>query len=548
MKKRLSIMILALCAALSVQGATITTEVCVYGESAAGVMAAIQSARLGKKTLLVSKNTHVGGMATSGLTATDINRQDQVGGLAAEFYGRIWDYYIQPEVWRNQTREEFMESSKKRTFSGKNDARQIQWVYESGVAERIMKDMLAEAGVEVLYNAPLDLNKGATVRKGKIRKMHLLDGTTVKAKMFLDCSYEGDLMAAAGVSHIIGRESTEQYGEDMAGIRKFHFIPTSPYLNGESGELIPYVAPEMYGPLGSADHRTQAYCYRVTLTDDAENMIPIEKPADYNPALYEIVIRRFAMEPDLELKNIITFTPMPNRKTDTNHLDFFGASTGYAEGDYATRERMEQEHKNYAVGMLWCLGHDERVPEHIRKEMLRWGWPKDEFVENGGFPYQIYVREARRMVGEKVMTQHNVQRTDRIPVEHSVGIGTYMMDCHYVSYVAGDGGVIVEGGIFTNTKPYAIDYYSLTPKRGECGNLLVPVCLSASHVAYTTIRMEPTYMILGQSAAVAAVQAIDSKCAVQDVDYPTLRAKLEELGQLLTPSSKKVQHTQKVAR
>lgn len=546
--KKLSIILLTLCAALSAQGATLKTEVCVYGESASGVVAAIQSARLGKKTLLVSKNTHVGGLATSGLTATDINRQDQVGGIAAEFYGRIWDYYTQSGVWRNQTREEFFESSKKRTFTGKNDARQIQWVYESGVAERIMKDMLAEAGVEVLYNAPLDLANGAQVRGGKIRSIRLLDGTTVKAKMFLDCSYEGDLMAAAGVSHIIGRESTEQYGEDLAGIRNFNFIPTSPYLNGTDGELIPYVAPKMYGELGQGDHRTQAYCYRVTLTDDPENMIPIEKPANYNPALYEIVIRRFAMEPDLQLKNIITFTPMPNRKTDTNHLDFFGASTGYAEGDYQVRARMEQEHKDYAVGMLYCLGHDERVPEHIRQEMLRWGWAKDEFVENGGFPYQIYVREARRMVGEKVMTQHNVQKTERIPVEHSVGIGTYMMDCHFVSYVAGDGGVIVEGGIFTSTRPYAIDYYSLTPKRAECQNLLVPVCLSASHVAYTTIRMEPTYMVLGQSAAVAAVEAINAKCAVQDVDYPSLRAKLEELGQFLTPSDKKVKHTQRVER
>jgi hypothetical protein len=546
--KRISLIIMALCTAFTMQGAVIKADVCIYGESASGVMAAIQSARLGKKTVLVSKNSHVGGLATSGLTATDINRQDQVGGLAAEFYGRIWDYYIQPEVWRNQTREEFMISSQKRTFSGKNDDRQIQWVYESGVAERIMKEMLAEAGVQIIYNAPLDLENGADVRKGKIRRIHLLDGTEVKAKMCIDCSYEGDLMAAAGVSHIIGREGTEKYDEDMAGIRNFNFIPTSPYLNGKDGELIPYVAPEMYGELGSGDHRTQAYCYRVTLTDDPENMIPIEKPENYNPALYEIVIRRFAMEPELQLKNIITFTPMPNRKTDTNHLDFFGASTGYAEGDYTVRARMEQEHKDYAVGMLWCLGHDERVPEHIRAEMLRWGWPKDEFVENGGFPYQIYVREARRMIGEKVMTQHNVQKDNRTPVENSVGIGTYMMDCHYVSYVAGDGGVIIEGGIFTSTKPYAIDYYSLTPKREECSNLLVPVCLSASHVAYTTIRMEPTYMILGQSAAVAAVQAIDSKCAVQEIDYPKLRSTLEELGQFLNPSSKKVKHTTKVKR
>ena len=256
--KKITIIIIALCAMFTAQGATVTTDVCVYGESASGVMAAIQAARLGKKTVLVSKNSHVGGLATSGLTATDINRQDQVGGLAAEFYGRIWDYYIRPEVWRNQTREQFMESSRKRTFSGKNDDRQIQWVYESGVAERIMKDMLEEAGVKVIYNAPLDLENGAAVRNGRIRKINLLDGTQVKAKMFLDCSYEGDLMAAAGVSHIIGREGVDQYGEDMAGIRKFNFIQTSPYLNGKDGELIPYVAPEMYGEIGSADGRTQA--------------------------------------------------------------------------------------------------------------------------------------------------------------------------------------------------------------------------------------------------------------------------------------------------
>ncbi|MBE6250792.1 MAG: FAD-dependent oxidoreductase [Bacteroidales bacterium] len=546
--KKLSVFFISLVVSLSAQAAVVKADVCVYGESAAGVMAAIQAARLGKNTVLVSKNNHVGGMATSGLTATDINRQDQVGGLAAEFYGRIWDYYIQPEVWRNQTREEFMLSSRKRTFTGKNDARQIQWVYESGVAEQIMKDMLSEAGVKVIYNAPLDLKNGASVRKGVITRINLLDGTQVKAKMFIDCSYEGDLMASAGVSYIIGREGVDQYGEDMAGIRKFKFIPTSPYLNGKDGELIPYVAPQMYGEVGSADGRTQAYCYRVTLTDDPENMIPISKPENYNPALYEIVIRRFQMEEGLQLKDIITFTPMPNRKTDTNHLDFFGASFDYVAGDYEVRARMEQEHKDYAVGMLWCLGHDERVPEPVRAEMLRWGWPKDEFVENGGFPYQIYVREARRMIGEKVMTQHHVHKAERLPVEHSVGIGTYMMDCHFVSYVAGDGGVIVEGGIFTSTKPYAIDYYSLTPKRQECTNLLVPVCLSASHVAYTTIRMEPTYMILGQSAAVAVVQAIDSKRPVQDIDYPTLRNTLEQLGQFLTPSNKKVQHTTKVNR
>ncbi len=513
-------------------------DVCVYGESASGVVAAIQAARMDKDVVLISKNTHVGGLATSGLTATDMNRHITIGGVAAEFYGKIYDYYLQENVWRNQTREQFMESTLKRTYRGRNEAREIQWVYESGVAERIMKEMLEEAGVEIMYNTRL-AESGAAVEKscGKIRRIVFEDGTSLSAKMFIDASYTGDLMAAAGVSYIVGRESNEQYGETFNGIRVAYeperdlsFI--SPY--DKDGNLLPYVDPVLWGAQGEADGRTQAYCYRVTLTDDPDNMIPVECPERYNPLWYEIVLGQILNTPDIELKNVITFTPMPNRKTDTNHLDFFGASYGYPEASYAERAEIEQLHKDYAIGMLWFLGNDPRVPEHLRKEMLRWGFPKDEFVENGNFPYQIYVREARRMVGEFVMTEHNIVKENRDSVADPIGLGSYPLDCHFVSRVVdSEGKLRAEGTMFQSLTPYGISYRSLVPKKRECRNLFVTVCLSSSHVAYASIRMEPNYMVLGQAAGTAAGLAIDGKDAVQDVDYEALKERLLKDGQVL---------------
>ncbi len=519
-------------------------DVCVYGESASGVVAAIQAARMDKDVVLISKNTHVGGLATSGLTATDINKHLTIGGIAAEFYGRIYDYYLQENVWRNQTREQFMESTLKRTYRGRNEAREIQWVYESGVAEKIMKEMLEEAGVEIMYNTRLIENDSAVKKScGKIRSIVFEDGTSLSAKMFIDASYTGDLMAVSGVSYIVGRESNEQYGETFNGIRVAYeperdlsFI--SPY--DKDGNILPYVDSAIWGKQGEADGRTQAYCYRVTLTDDPENMVPVECPENYNPLWYEIVLGQILNNPEIELKNVITFTPMPNRKTDTNHLDFFGASYAYPEASYAERSEIEQLHKDYAVGMLWFLGNDPRVPEHLRKEMLRWGFPKDEFVENGNFPYQIYVREARRMVGEHVMTEHNILKENRDSVIDPVGMGSYPLDCHFVSRVVdADGLLRAEGTMFKSLTPYGISYRSLVPKKDECKNLFVTVCLSSSHVAYSSIRMEPNYMVLGQAAGTAAGLAIDSRKAVQDVDYELLKARLLSDGQILEYQIKK---------
>lgn len=372
-------------------------------------------------------------------------------------------------------------------------------------------------------------------------------GKTVKAKVFIDATYEGDLMAKAGVSYTVGRESNAMYDETFNGYRVNYEEGTDlsaidPYIveGDKNSGLLPYIDSGIPLNQGEADHRVQAYCYRMTLTDDPDNRIKIVKPENYNPLWYEVLVRRIQQNPELTLQNIITLTPMPNRKTDTNHLDFFGASYDYAEADYNKRKEIEQLHKDYALGMLWLLEHDPRIPEHIRTEMSDWGMARDEFEDTGNFPYHIYVREARRMIGEYVMVEKNVAKANREEAEHPVGVGSYALDCHYVSKVIDkEGKLRYEGTIFTPVIPYTISYYSLTPKRNECSNLLVPVCLSASHVAFSSIRMEPVYMVLGQSAAVAASMAIDKNTAVQDIAYDKLAEKLLALKQIIKPGNTK---------
>jgi len=522
-------------------------DICVYGESASGVMAAIQAARLGKNVVLISKNQHVGGLATSGLTATDMNRNDMVGGIAREFYQRIYAYYQDPTAWRNQDRDEFFIQSIRRTYRGKNDDRQMQWVYESRIAEKIMLDMLEEAGVKLWFNERLQFEDGIKKRGTRITAISMESGKTVNAKVFIDATYEGDLMAKAGVSYTVGRESNDTYNETLNGYRINYENGTDlsaidPYIveGDKSSGLLPYIDSEIPLGQGEADHRVQAYCYRMTLTDDPDNRIKIQKPDNYNPLWYEVLVRRIQQNPKLTLQDIITLTPMPNRKTDTNHLDFFGASYDYAEANYNKRKEIEQLHKDYALGMLWLLEHDPRIPEHIRTEMSDWGLPKDEFEDTGNFPYHIYVREARRMIGEYVMVEKNVAKENREDAQHPVGVGSYALDCHYVSKVIDkEGKLRYEGTIFTPVIPYTISYYSLTPKKNECSNLLVPVCLSASHVAFSSIRMEPVYMVLGQSAAVAASMAIDKNTAVQDIIYDKLAEKLLELKQIIKPGNTK---------
>lgn len=516
-------------------------DLCIYGETPAGIMAAIQASRMGKKVVLLSTTQHIGGVATSGLTATDLNNFRSAGGLTREFYQRIYSYYSDSSAWKNQQRAVFFEQSKKRTFTGKNDSLRMQWVYESHIAEDIFKKMLKEAGVTVQYNERLDLKKTVAKKGTAITSIKMESGREYTAAMFIDASYEGDLMARAGVSNIVGREANSVYNETLNGIQLNEVIGVNgvsidPYLKkGDAASgLLPFIEPRIPGPDGSADKRTQAYCYRMTLTDDPANRIAISKPINYHPEWYEWLARLIELDPARPLNTFITFTPMPNRKTDTNHADFVAASYEWPEADYARRDQLAQMHKDYALGLLWFFGNDPRVPEATRTEMKRWGLPKDEFQDTGNFPNQIYVREARRMIGEYVMTERNCNGSEK--ASDPVGVATYPLDCHFVSRVVdNEGKVRIEGsyGKQKNTY-YTISYRSLTPKANECSNLLVPICLSSSHVAYSSIRMEPVYMILGQSSGTAAVLAMNKKTSVQAVGYDVLREQLLKDGQILS--------------
>lgn len=519
---------------------SVSYDICVYGESASGVMSAIQASKQGKKVVLISKNNHVGGMATSGLTATDMSGANLVGGEAKIFYNKLYEYYLKDESWKNQDRDTFMILTKDDSWGGKSDDLKMQWAYESSIGERIMKEMLKEANVEVLYNKRLQLKgESVTIKNKKIKQIRLEDGTKISAKVFIDASYEGDLMYKSNVSYTVGRESNSQYGETLNGIRSTYSqkkYPVNPYVvEGDSSSgLLPFVEKDVWwGKDGDADKRTQAYCYRLTLTDDPNNMVPIEKPENYNPLWYEFTARRIKADPTIPLKKLITISPMPNRKTDTNHLDFIGASYDYAEGDYEKRAEIEKMHKDYALGLLWFLGNDLRVPENIREEMKSWGLAKDEYVDNNNFPFQIYIREGRRMIGEYVMTENNLKNENRILAEFPVAYGSYSFDCHEVSRIARGDHITTDGDIYIGIKAYPISYYSLTPKKNECQNLLVPVCLSASHVAYGSIRMEPVYMVLGQASALAATLSIESDLPVQDINYEELKSLLKETGHII---------------
>lgn len=526
-------------------GAAPAPDVVVYGGTLAGISAAIQAARMNRSVLLLEPSAHLGGVATSGLTATDMNRSPTIGGIAREFYQEIYAYYRQPSAWRVEAREAFFERSRKRTYTGKNDSLRMQWVYESHVAERILGDMLRQAGITVRLSCPLAETDTAVERRdGRITAIQCADGTRQAGRMFIDASYEGDLMARAGVSHVIGREANRDHGETMNGIRLAGVIatperPIDPWIrpgDPSSGPL-PFVDTKLWGQPGEGDDRSQSYCYRVTLTDDPANRVPITKPDNFNPLWYELVVRMLQAQPDTPLQKVISLTPMPNRKTDTNHLDFVGANFTYAAAGSPERARIARMHRDYAAGLLWVLANDERVPAAVREEMKPWGWPRDEFPDNGHFPPQLYVREARRMRGAFLMKEENLRREQRVDAGDPVAIGSYALDSHVVSHVIDAEGRLRREGSHLESRairPYGISYFSLVPRKAECANLLVPVCLSATHVAYTSIRMEPVYMVLGQAAGAAAALALEAGAAVQDVPYPRLRTVLTAAGQDLT--------------
>lgn len=498
-----------------------TYDVIIYGGTSAGVIAAIQSAKLGKSTVLIEPGKHLGGLTSGGLGATDIGNKAAIGGLSKDFYKRVNQYY-----------------------NPGSDPDLTMWTFEPHVAEKILNDMLNEVSIVIIYNERLDLNKGVEKKDNRIISIKMESGLTFYGKMFIDATYEGDLMAVAGVSYTVGREANETYGETLNGVQTANAInhqfknPVDPYIipgKPESGLLPSILDDGGPGVEGSGDHRVQAYCFRMCLTNVPENRIPFPKPENYNPMRYELLLRYINTGVFDVLK---LSTLMPNGKTDTNNkgafaTDNIGMNYKYPDGDYKIRESIIKEHENYQKGLMWFLANDPRVPDYVRDEVNQWGLPKDEFVDNENWPHQLYIREARRMVSDYVMTQYDCEGVV-VPVD-PVGLAAYTMDSHNVQrYVDKYGKVRNEGDVEVGGfSPYPISFKSIVPKRDECTNLLVPVSLSASHIAFGSIRMEPVFMVLGQSAATAAVLAIDEEENIQEISYNLLENQLLKDGQVL---------------
>jgi hypothetical protein len=497
-------------------------DLIVYGGTSGGISAAIQAKRLGHSVILIEPTRHLGGLTTGGLGATDIGNKGAIGGMSREFYQRIKKYYQQEQVWIHSARP-------------KDNGEDTQWTFEPGVATKTFSGMIEEAGVPVITGERLDLKNGVRKDGARITEIVMESGARFAGAVFIDATYEGDLMAKAGVSYHVGREANSVYNETLNGVQsaratKHQFIKdVDPWIipgDSKSG-VLPGIQTDAAGPDGSGDHRLQAYNFRLTTTDVPANRVPWPKPANYNPMSFELLLRNFEAGDHRAPWNPIF---MPNRKTDTNNnfafsTDNIGMNYGYPEGDYATRERIIQEHRDYTQGLMWTLANNPRVPGKVRAEFQRLGLAADEFTDNQNWPRQLYVREVRRMISDYVMTEKNCLRQEVI--EDSVGMGAYNMDSHNVRrHLTADGKVRNEGDIQVSSKPYPISYRTIRPRAAECTNLLAPLVLSSSHIAFGSIRMEPVFMVLGQSSATAAVHAIQQKTTVQGIDYAKLKTQL----------------------
>ena len=518
-------------------------DIIVYGGTAAAITAAVQAKKSGKSVIVVSPDKHLGGLSSGGLGFTDTGNKGVIGGLARDFYHRVYMKYQDSTAWRWQKHTEY--GNKGQGTPAIDGGARTMWIFEPHVAEEVFEDYVKAFDLDVRRDAWLDREQGVEMEDGRIVSIKTLDGQVFRGKMFIDATYEGDLMAAAGVSYIVGREANSQYGEKWNGVQTGvlhhgHYFKSdiSPYKipDDSTSGLLYGVSAEDPGEYGEADKRVQAYCFRMCLSNHPDNRVPFAKPANYNPDHYELLARVFASG---WRETFHKFDPIPNRKTDTNNhgpfsTDFIGMNYAYPDASYEERQAIIKAHEDYQKGLMYFLTNDARVPEEVRKEMAQWGLAKDEFTDNGYWPHQIYVREARRMIGDYVMTEHDVFGEREI--NNPVGMGSYALDSHNVQrYIKPDGFVQNEGDIGVSPKkgPYQIAYGALVPKKEECTNLLVPVCMSSSHTAFGSIRMEPVFMILGQSAALAATLAIDQDVRVQDVPYADLEKDLRDEQQVL---------------
>lgn len=528
------------------------SDICVYGATSAGITAAVQAANAGKSVIMVDPMKHLGGLTTGGLGATDIGNKDVIGGLSREFYHRVANHYKDDANWKWESREDFFKNRSKRSkLSEVMKPDGTMWTFEPHVATSIFKTMIKDAGVEVIFEAPLDQvsKEGTRIIEFKTTNDHVF-----RAKMFIDATYEGDLMAKADVSYTVGREANSQYGEEANGIRAKTpknqiFDSVDPYIvpgDPDSG-LIPLVQEGDGGTPGDGDHRVQAYNFRLCFTNVPENRLPLAPPADYDPALYELAARRaekiVAKGVEPVMKNFCNPVWMPNRKTDTNNsegisTDFIGANYEYPDADYDERAKIWQAHEDYVRGFWYFMSTSPRIPEKLRNDFLSFGPCKDEYLDNNFWSPQLYVREARRMVSDYVMTEHHCR--SKTIAEDPVGMAAYGMDSHNCQRIVKEGAARNEGDVqIHGLKPYGISYRSIIPKAHECENLLVPVCVSASHIAFGSIRMEPVFMVLGQSSAIAASLAIDEGVPVQNVSYEKLKPALLKAQQVLKRPTKK---------
>ncbi|MCI0390817.1 MAG: FAD-dependent oxidoreductase [Acidobacteria bacterium] len=507
-------------------------DVVIYGGTAGGVITAVAAAREGLKVALLEPRDHLGGMVSSGLGRTDFGKKEVIGGYSLEFFQRV----------------------------GKKYGEGLAWYFEPRVAEEVYKELAKEAGVTVLYQHRLKEKTGVKKQGARLIEIVMENGARFQAQIFADCTYEGDLMAQAKVSYTFGREGSAEYGESLAGVRdrtpKHQFLvrrdwkdPKSEWLSvnispyDDKGRLLPEIYSGKKGAAGEADKKVQAYNFRMCLTDDPNNQVPIPKSKNYDPRRYELLARFIKKAEEvvgrkLELIDVMDPGKLGrNRKLDVNNngafsTDYIGGSWNYPDGDYKTRERIWQEHIDYIAGFFYFLQHDPQVPIQLQNEAKKWALAKDEFPDTNHWPHQLYVREARRMVGEFVMSQKDIQT--ELTKTDVIGMGSYNSDSHNIQRIVNDQGFVEnEGDMQVPVTPYQIPYRLILPKRTEATNLLVPVAFSATHVAYSTLRMEPQYMIIGQAAGVAARMAIEKKAAVQDIDAAALTAKLRSRGAVL---------------
>jgi hypothetical protein len=489
-------------------------DVIVYGGTSAGVIGAVAAAREGARVALVEPGKWIGGMTTGGLSRTDFGKKETIGGYSLEFYKR----------------------------AGKKYNREVEYFFEPKVASQVYDEMLGEAKVTVFRNTRLKERNGVKNKEGRILELRMESGERFSARVYLDCTYEGDLMAQAAVPYTYGRESQSEYYESLAGVRpkdRNHQFDVKVSSTDSSGRLLPEINMGLRGEIGNADRKVQAYNFRLILTKDPALRVPFAKPDGYEPARFEVLARWLeALARKLGRSPAMNEVSLPGAiqgaKIDLNNrgafsTDYIGKNWEYPNATYRLREQIWNDHILYTKSYLYFMANDDRVPKELRDEFAQWGLAKDEFVDNNNWPYQLYVREARRMKGVYVMRQKDIQTELTKP--DVIGMGSYNSDSHNVQrFVQEDGTVQNEGNMEVAVAPYQIPYRILLPPKERADNLLVPVCFSASHVAYSTLRMEPVYMIMGHAAGLAAKMAIEGNKAVQDIDVGALQKKLRSQG------------------